>query len=113
MGMARKVKKNVIKKLGLKFIPKYLTIEEIKYVKGFIYDPTNTRLKHKNGDWESKWLKIYQPSNFSKEVWAIIFNMKPSELNNTYNKNNVTTIYGYGKFDAAFIQNDMIDKLVA
>ena len=39
--------------------------------------------------------------------------MKPSELNNTYNKNNVTTIYGYGKFDAAFIQNDMIDKLVA
>lgn len=113
MSMARKLKKNISKKLGIKFIPKYLTIEEIKYVKGFIYDPINTRLKHKNGDWEIKWLKIYQPSNFSEEVWAIIFNMKPNELNNTYNKNDITTINGFGKFNVVHIQNDMIDKLVA
>ena len=114
MSMSRKIKKNICKKLGIKFIPEHLSIEEIKYVKGLKYNPLKTQLSHKDGEMDFKFIsKLYIPSNYSKEVWAIIYNLKPEQLNNTYDKNGISTFCNSNNSNVMICSNDMLERLAA
>jgi len=59
---------------------KSLTAEEKEYCKGFRFDKSTKRLTHTEGTIGTEWLSMWQPSNRSKEIWAIIYGCKPSDL---------------------------------
>ncbi len=75
---------NKVNGLGIKFSPKHLTDDEVKYCRGFRYN--NMVLSHKDGSISGKWGKyLFFPSPKSKEIWSIIYDTEPSLLNETTN----------------------------
>ena len=59
---------------------KSLTAAEREYCKGFRFDKSTNKLTHINGSIGIEWFSMWQPSKRSKEIWAIIYGCKPSDL---------------------------------
>jgi len=64
---------------GIKFIPKHLTVEEVEFCKGIIFDGNNC-CTHKDGINGKFGVEMFFPSPKSKEIWAIIYKTKPNKL---------------------------------
>ena len=83
-SMTRKLKRNKKQNMNndvdIKFTPKYMTKKEVEYCKGLIFDSKTNQLHHKEGKIYGKWAMIFFPSDFAKEVWAIIYKTTPEKL---------------------------------
>lgn len=77
-SLKRKMKSKIVKELGIKFTPKHLNIEEIKFANDLIYN--DSKISHKTKKLNGRWLTLPFPTDFTKEVWAIIFNTTPKKL---------------------------------